>query len=84
VVLEHFNFEMQFLLDDYCASKISFEKMCKDYKIIDSEGSQEIKNLRYILVQAKENKKRIKLYSGCLPWAFACLTVQNGINKTLE
>ena len=38
VVMEHFSFEMQQLLDDFTSGKISFDELVYGYEAIGTEG----------------------------------------------
>jgi uncharacterized iron-regulated protein len=38
IILQHFNFEMQYLIDDYLTGKSTFEQLVETYKEIGTEG----------------------------------------------
>ena len=40
VVLEQFNFEMQFLLDDFQSGKLDFDALVKAYGFIGTDGQE--------------------------------------------
>jgi Lhr-like helicase len=64
VILQHFSFEMQYLLDDFNDNKIDFERLLRTYNDIGTETY----NLREMEPFLKECKKhRVRIYAGVLP-----------------
>ena len=68
--MDQFSFEMQHLLDDFVAGNLTFDKLVADYEQIGSEQYQ-IREFRFILDHAKQNRAKIKLHAGVMPWTFA-------------
>jgi uncharacterized iron-regulated protein len=79
VVLEHFNFEMQFLLDDFQAGKLSFKQLLSAYMFIGAEGyDADVMQYRSLLEYSRNNHERVKLHAGFLPWPYASIAVKKG------
>lgn len=83
VVLEHFSFEMQNLLDEYQAGKVTFEDFVKAYHEIGTEG-HDIEQYRTLLEHARNNNPRIKLHAGFIPRTYARMLVREGEQKAIE
>ena len=81
--MEHFSFEMQFLLDEYIQGKIQFEELKKDYETIDTEG-HDLEEIKAILEAIK--KANIQVHAGFLPWPYAeiAMNKDNGLESALQ
>lgn len=75
VVLEHFSFEMQYLLDDFQNGLITFDQLCQEYANIGSE-KHDIDSLEPILKHARKNAAQLKLHAGSMPWPVACVALR--------
>ena len=38
IILEHWNFEMQFLLDDFCEKNMTLQELIEEYNAIGNDG----------------------------------------------
>jgi uncharacterized iron-regulated protein len=76
VVLEHFNFEMQYLLDDLQAGKITLKELIRTYIEIGTEWHDLIAYKR-LLKHAKANPDKIKLHAGMMPWPVAVVSLRS-------
>ena len=84
VVLDAFNFEMQFLLDDFTQGKISFDELLAQRADMGGEDA-EIPQYRHVLEHARDNKQKVKLHAGFLPWPYARAALQEGgLSKALR
>jgi arsenite methyltransferase len=83
VVLEHFSFEMQSILDDYQAGKMTFEQVLQAYADIGTEG-HDIAKYRSVLEHARENSERVKLHAGFIPRTYARMLMREGEEQTIE
>lgn len=83
VVLEHFSYEMQDILEGYQAGTISFEDMLAKYAAIGTEN-HDIQAYRSLLEHAKENKDKIKLHAGFIPRTFARIVMREGEEAAIK
>ena len=88
VVLEHFSFPMQGLLDDFQDGKVSFDELTKAYQQMGNEG-HDLEPYRSVLEYARAteehpNKKNIKLHAGFLPREYARMLLKEGPEVTFE
>jgi len=87
VIMEHFSFEMQDLLEEYQAGTLTIEEMVAKYHEIGTEG-HDVMVYRPLLEHAKANKDKIKLHAGFIPRTYAKTLVKEGeegaIKATIE
>jgi hypothetical protein len=83
IILEHFNFEMQYLLNDFSSGKITFESLQQTYNSIGTEG-HDISSLEPLFASSLENN--VKLHAGFIPWPYAKEAIggENSASKALE
>lgn len=77
VIMEHFSFEMQDLLEQYQAGSLTIEEMVAKYHEIGTEG-HDVMLYRSLLEHAKANKDKIKLHAGFIPRTYAKTLVKEG------
>lgn len=77
VVMEHFSFEMQHLLDGYQSGELNMDQLLTGYAQIGTEG-HDLKPYASILEHAKNNKESIKLYAGFIPRPYARTLMRQG------
>jgi uncharacterized iron-regulated protein len=77
IVLEHFNFDMQDLLNGYMTGSYSFGDLQHLYEQIGQEGHQ-IGAYRACLEHAKANSDYVRLHAGFIPRSFAKVCVGKG------
>ena len=82
VVLEHFSFEMQHLLDQYGAGTMSLETMCAEYHKIGTE-SHDIQRYAALLEFAREHADQIKLHAGFIPRTYARQVMRGQLDTVL-
>ena len=70
IIMEHFSFEMQDILDDYQAKKLTLGELEQKYKDIGTE-SHDILAYKDLLEHARENNSSVKLHGGFIPRTFA-------------
>jgi hypothetical protein len=75
VVLEHFSFEMQYLLNDYCLANIEWEDLLIGYKAIGTE-QHDIRHFRPVFALARASAGRVNLHAGVMPWPFAAISLR--------
>ena len=68
--MEQFSFEMQNLLEDYQAKKITIEELNTAYENIGTEGP-DVLGLKPFLELARENAAKVKLFGGFIPRTYA-------------
>lgn len=76
VVLEHFSFEMQPLLDQFCAGDLSFEELVNQYHQQGSEGHN-LWPYRHVLEHARDDHS-ITVHAGFLPRRYARTLMKEG------
>lgn len=81
VIMEHFSFEMQPLLDQYSKGSISFEELNREYHEHGSEGHM-LEPYKELLEDARANG--VQLHAGFIPRPFAKKFIQEGPEKVLE
>ena len=77
VILEHFSFEMQGLLDGYQDGSMTLDQVVHKYNEIGTEG-HDIALYKDLFEHAKENKNQIKLVAGFIPRSFARTMMRQG------
>ena len=70
IIMEQFSFEMQHLLEDYQAKKITIEELDTAYQTIGTEGHDVI-GMKPFLELARENAAKVKLFGGFIPRTYA-------------
>mmetsp|Transcript_15697 Transcript_15697/g.23082 ORF Transcript_15697/g.23082 Transcript_15697/m.23082 type:complete len:667 (+) Transcript_15697:90-2090(+) len=83
VVLEHFSFEMQTLLEDYQRGHLDFDEMVEEYKRIGTENHNLTPYLP-LLEHARENEDVIRLHAGFLPRTYARMLMKEGDEAALK
>ena len=70
IILEQFNFEMQFLLDDFLDGHMTFAELVENYNMVGTER-YDIVSLKELFVLAKLMGERVRLFAGVIPQPFA-------------
>jgi len=83
IVMEHFSFEMQHLLDEYTAGQLSFDGLNKGYAEIGTEG-HDVYAYEGLLQFACENADRVQLHGGFIPRTFAKIVMRESLDNALE
>mmetsp|Transcript_46346 Transcript_46346/g.91873 ORF Transcript_46346/g.91873 Transcript_46346/m.91873 type:complete len:707 (-) Transcript_46346:195-2315(-) len=83
VVMEHFSFEMQHLLDEYTSGQLSFDGLNKAYAEIGTEG-HDVYAYKDLLQFARDNAERVQLHGGFIPRTFAKIVMRESLEKALE
>lgn len=81
VILEHFSFDLQELLDRYMDNEIDFDQLVDKYHETGEEG-HDIEPYRYLLEDAKN--LGIHLHAGFLPRKYARMLMKDGEEKALK
>ena len=81
VILEHFSFDLQELLDRYMNDEIDFEQLVDKYHLIGDEGHN-LEPYRELLEDAK--KQGVHLHAGFLPRKYARMLMREGEEPALE
>jgi SAM-dependent methyltransferase/uncharacterized iron-regulated protein len=81
VVLEHFSFDMQDLLDQYSEGSIDFEELVQKYHEMGEEGHR-LEVYRELLEDAK--RQGVRLHAGFLPRKYARMLMKQGPEETLQ
>ncbi|MGK3742467.1 MAG: putative iron-regulated protein [Bacillariaceae sp.] len=81
VILEHFSFDLQELLDQYMDNEIDFEQLVDKYHETGEEG-HDIEPYRDLLEDAKS--LGIHLHAGFLPRKYARMLMKDGEKKALK
>ncbi len=81
VVMEHFSFELQDLLDDYCDGKLTFEELVKGYHERGEEGHK-LEPYKELLEDART--QGVRLHAGFLPRKYARMLLKEGPEATLQ
>jgi len=81
VILEHFSFDLQELLDRYMDGEIDFEQLVDKYHETGEEGHH-LEPYRELLEDAKS--QGIHLHAGFLPRKYARMLMQDGEKSALE
>ena len=81
VLLEHFNFEMQPLLDDYAAGRLSLEQLA------EGSGSEGHDILSYAplleFCSHGEQRERVQLHAGFIPRSFARMVMRESAEEAV-
>lgn len=85
VVMEHFSFEMQSMLDSYLRDGTisSFDEFEAKYHEIGTEG-HDLEAYRPLLEFARENSTKIRIHAGFLPRKYARILMREGPEVALE
>ena len=83
VVLEHFNFDMQGLLDRHNDGALSSQDLAAEYERIDTEGHNLLPYLP-LLCAAQELQGRVKLTAGFIPRTYARQLMREGTEAALD
>jgi len=83
VVLEHFSFDLQELLDRYTNDEIDFEQLVDEYHSLGEEGHH-LEPYRELLEDAKRQRESIHLHAGFLPRKYARMLMKDGEKPALE
>ena len=83
VVMEHFNFEQQQLLDDYMLDRYDFEGLVMKYQESGQEGHDLIP-YQGLLEDAKEAGGLVQLHAGFLPRKYARLWMKEGADAVYK
>ena len=81
VILEHFSFDLQELLDEYCSGKWTFEELVERYHELGEEG-HDLYPYQELLEDAKAYG--VRLHAGFLPRRFAKMLLQQGPDATVH
>jgi arsenite methyltransferase len=81
VILEHFSFDLQEVLDRYMNDEIDFEQLVDQYHIIGEEGHY-LEPYRELLEDAK--RQGVHLHAGFLPRKYARMLMKDGEKTALE
>ena len=82
VVMEHFCFPMQPLLDDFSQGKLSFAELLEQYRREGSEG-HDLDPYRALLEHVQTHPNQVKLHAGFVPKHLARLLVKEGPSSAL-
>lgn len=89
VVFEHFSLDMQHLLDDYQAGKLSFDELVHHYQDIGTEG-HDLEPYRELLEDANRMSndnttyRKVKLHAGFLSRTYARMLMKEGKEAAFE
>jgi len=81
VILEHFSFDLQELLDRYMDDEIDFEQLVDKYHLTGEEGHN-LEPYRELLEDAK--RQGVHLHAGFLPRKYARMLMRDGEKPALE
>jgi len=81
VILEHFSFDLQELLDRYMDDEIDFEQLVDKYHLTGEEGHH-LEPYRDLLEDAK--RQGVHLHAGFLPRKYARMLMRDGEEPALE
>ena len=82
VILEHFSFDLQHLLDRYMDGEINFEQLVDKYHITGEEGHN-LEPYRELFQDAKNQQGGIHLHAGFLPRKYARMLMRGITNITM-
>ena len=85
VILEHLNFRMQYLLDQYISGKISLDQLIhgQSYHKDGDEGNS-LEPYRDLLEHAKQFKDCINLFAGFIPGTYSEQIIQEGEEEVIK
>ena len=83
IVLEHFSFEMQPLLNDYAVGAIDFHALLAGYDAIGTEG-HDVPAYEPLLRLALEHSGRVVLHGGFIPRTYARQLMREGLDAALD
>jgi uncharacterized iron-regulated protein/protein-L-isoaspartate O-methyltransferase len=81
VILEHFSFDLQDVLDAYLDGELDFEGLQEKYHSLGEEG-HDLEPYRGLLEDAK--RSGIRLHAGFLPRKYARMLMKDGEETTIE
>jgi SAM-dependent methyltransferase/uncharacterized iron-regulated protein len=81
VVMEHFSFELQDILDDYCSGKLTFDELVQKYHELGEEGHN-LYPYKELLEDARE--LGVQLHAGFLPRKYARMLLKEGPETTVQ
>lgn len=82
VVMEHFNFEMQPVLEKYTNGSISIEDLWRAYE--EHGEGHEIVGYATLLESAVGRPERVRLHAGFIPRRYARMVMRDGLDKAIE
>lgn len=82
IVMEHFSFEMQHLLDDYSSSRIDLQQLEEAYAAIGTEGHK-VAKYEPLLELARNSPNKISLHGGFIPRTFAKIVMRESLDAAL-
>ena len=82
VILEHFSFEQQHLLDAYAAGELTISRLLEEYDAIGTEG-HDIVSLEPLLSLAREQAGRVRLHGGFIPRPYARIVMRESTEAAL-
>jgi hypothetical protein len=84
ILLAHFNFEMQHILDDFQKGDLSWHSLKQEYLTNDSED-HDISVYKSLFMHAQANPSRIKLVASIMPRPYAYFIMdKKGVPNALE
>jgi uncharacterized iron-regulated protein len=83
VIMEHFSFDMQHLLDDFQSKMLTFDELYERYRDIGTEGHN-LQPYRELLEEATKEERNVKLHAGFLSRSYARQLMKEGEVVTLE
>ena len=83
VVLEHFSFTMQPLLDEYMRGSLSFRGLVDSYNADGTEG-HDLEPYASLLDHAQRHADRVRLHAGFIPRSFARTLMREGEQAALN
>ena len=83
VIMEHFSFEMQELLDSFQNGDLTLQELHNKYHEIGTEG-HDILQYREVLEHAKVNREHIKLHAGFIPRTYAKTVMREGEEAAIK
>lgn len=81
VILEHFSFDLQEILDQYLDDKLDFQGLLEQYHAMGEEG-HDLEPYRGLLEDAKHHG--IRLHAGFLPRKYARMLMKEGEEATIQ
>ena len=78
--MEHFNFEMQFAIDEFMNNKLTFDQLMEECDMIDIgySATDKIYAYRDFLLFIRENKERVNLHAGVIPAHYVQDAIERG------
>ena len=82
VVMEHFSFDMQSLLDEFRRGNITFAELIAQYKAIGSEGHH-LEPYQSMLEHIRSHPNKVRLHAGFIPKQYARQLMKEGEEAAL-